>query len=77
MENNNFEQRYEIKLCVKLGKGATDTYEKVQEAFDNDSVSRALVFRCHKDFADGRDAVEDEPRSGRRASERTSTNMTM
>jgi hypothetical protein len=30
---------------AKLGEGATDTYEKIQKAFDNDSPSRAQVFR--------------------------------
>jgi hypothetical protein len=29
MENNNLEQRYAIKFCVKMGEGATDTYEKI------------------------------------------------
>jgi hypothetical protein len=32
---------------VKLGEGATDTYEKIQKAFGNDSVSHAEVFQCH------------------------------
>jgi transposase len=75
MENNNLEQRYAIKYCVKLGEGATDTYEKIQKAFGNDSVSHALVFRWHKDFVNGRETVEDKPRSGRPASMRTSTDV--
>jgi hypothetical protein len=41
MDNNNLEQRYAIKFCVKLGKGATDTYEKIQKVLGNDSVSHA------------------------------------
>jgi transposase len=67
MENNNLEQRYAIKFCVKLGEGATDTYDKIQKACGNDSVSRAQVFRWHKDFVNWRETVEDEPRSGRPA----------
>jgi hypothetical protein len=31
-------------FCVKLGKGDTDTYEKIQKAFGNDSLTRAQVF---------------------------------
>jgi hypothetical protein len=50
MENNNLEQRYAIKFCVKLGESATDAYETIQKAFDNDSLSRAQVFRWHKDL---------------------------
>jgi hypothetical protein len=60
------------KFCVKLGEGATDTYEKIRKVFANDSLSRAQVFRWHKDFVNGRETVE---RSGRPASVRTSTNL--
>jgi hypothetical protein len=61
-------------LC-QVGDGAIDNYEKIQSAFGNDSLSRAQVFRWHKDFVNGREMVEDEPRSGRPASVRTSTNV--
>jgi hypothetical protein len=47
----------------------------IEEAFGNDSVTRAQIFRWHKDFVNGREAVEDEPRSGRPASVRRSTNV--
>jgi hypothetical protein len=50
MENNNLEQRYAVKFCVKLGEGATDTYEKIQKAFGNNSVLHAQVFQWHKTF---------------------------
>jgi hypothetical protein len=61
MEKNNVERCYAIKLCVKLEDSATDTYEKIQKAFGNDSLSRAQVFRWHKDFVNGRETVKDEP----------------
>jgi hypothetical protein len=64
MENNDLQQRYIIKFYVKLGKGVTDTYERIQEVFGNDSVSHAQVFWSHKDFVNGRETVEDEPLSG-------------
>jgi transposase len=69
MENNNLEQIHAVKFCFKLGEGAKDTYDKIQKAFGNDSVSRAQVFRWNKGFANGRETLEDEPRSGRPASE--------
>jgi hypothetical protein len=69
------EQCYAITFCVKLGKGATDTYEKIQKAFGNDSASHAQIFWWHKDFVNGREMVEYEPRSGHPASVRTSTNV--
>jgi hypothetical protein len=60
MENNNLEQCYAIKFCVKLGEGGTDTYEKIQKAFGNDSLLRAQVIQWHKDFVNGQEMVEDE-----------------
>jgi hypothetical protein len=69
MENSNLEQCYAIKVCVKLGEDATDTYEKIQKAFANYSDSRAQVFQWHKDFANVQEMAEDELLSGLRACE--------
>jgi hypothetical protein len=55
MENNNLKQRYAITFCVDLEEGITDTYEKSQKAFGNDSLSRAQVFQWHKDFVNGQE----------------------
>ena len=38
------------------------TYEKLQRAYGEHSLSRAQVFRWHKPFLEGREQVEDEPR---------------
>jgi hypothetical protein len=35
----------QIKFRLKLGEGITDTYDKIQKSFGNDSLSRAQVFR--------------------------------
>jgi hypothetical protein len=64
-EENNLEQSYVIKFYNKLGEGSTDTYENIQEAFGNDSLSRAQVFRWFKEFVNDREMVEDEQGSGR------------
>jgi hypothetical protein len=77
MENNNQEQRYEIRFCVKGREGATDTYRKIKKAFDDDSVSCAQVFQCHRDFVNWRETAEDEPRSGHHAPVKTSTNSVL
>lgn len=75
MENNHLQQRYTIMFYVKLGKGVIDTYEKIQEAFGNDSVPHAQVFWWHKDFVNRRETVEDELTSGCPTSARTSKNI--
>jgi hypothetical protein len=55
-------------LC-QAGEAITDTYEEIQKAFGDDSVSRAQVFRSHEE------TMEDEPLSGRPAFVRTSTSV--
>ncbi|EZA60666.1 hypothetical protein X777_14272 [Ooceraea biroi] len=39
--------------------------EMLKKAYGSDSMSKAQIFRWHKTFKDGRESVEDEPRSGR------------
>jgi hypothetical protein len=49
----------------KLPDSALTTHVKLQQAFGDDAMSRAQVFRWHKIFSEGRNLVEDEQRSGR------------
>jgi len=65
MDRQKFEQSCAIKFCVKLGESANVTYEKLQRAYAEHSLSRAQVFRSHKSLLEGREQVEDEPRAGR------------
>ena len=62
MDRQKFEQHCAIKFCVKLGESTTVTYEKLQRAYGEHSLSRTQVFRWHKSFLEGREQVEDEPR---------------
>jgi len=55
MDRQKFEQCYAIKFCVKLGESATVTYEKLQGAYAEYSLSRAQVFRWHKSFLEARE----------------------
>ena len=75
MDRQKFEQRCAIKFCVKLGESATVTYEKLQKAYGEHSLSRAHVFRWHKSFLEGREQVEDEPRAGRPSTSKTDDNV--
>jgi len=58
MDRQKFEQSRAIKFCVKLGKSATVTYEKLQRAYGEHSLSKAQVFRRHKSFSEGREQVK-------------------
>ena len=75
MEHWNLEQRCAIKFCVKLGESASVTFEKLKLAYGAHSLSRAQVFRWHKSFLEGREHVENEPRSGRHSTSKTDENV--
>ena len=61
----NIEQWYAIKFCVKLNKSATETFASLTEAYGDATLSRTMVFKWHKACKEGRESVEDDPRSGR------------
>ena len=63
----NIEQRYAIKFCVKLKKSATETFASLTEAYGDATLSRPMVFKWHTSFKEGRENVEDDPRSGRQS----------
>jgi len=71
----NIEQSYAIKFCVKLNKSATETFTSLTEAYGDATVSRTVVFKWHKAFKDGRENVEDDPRSGRSISSTNDQNV--
>jgi len=65
------EQRVYIKFCVKLGRNGTETFEILRTAFREQCLSRARIFEWHKRFKEGRDSVDNNPRSGRLTSSNT------
>ena len=65
IHEDTLEERYAIKLCFKLGKNATETYEMLQIAFRPSCMNRASVFGWHKRFKEGRESVMDGERCGR------------
>ena len=75
MEKRNLKGRWAIKFCVKLNENATETYEKLKWAYGEHAVWRTQVFRWHKAILDGRENVEEEPRSGRPCVSKTDENV--
>jgi len=75
MDLQKFEQSCAIKFCVKLSESPTVTYEKLQRAYGEHSLSRAQVFRWHKSILDDREEVEDEIRAGRNSTSKTEDNV--
>ncbi|UYV69219.1 hypothetical protein LAZ67_6002863 [Cordylochernes scorpioides] len=66
----SIEQRYKIKFCFRLGKTASETLAMITEAYKEDALSRAQVFRWFNEFKNGRESVEDMERSGRPSTSR-------
>jgi hypothetical protein len=71
MDREKFEQCCAIKFCVKLGESATETYENLQRAYREHSLSRAQVFRWHKSSLEGLEQVEDKHHAGRTSTSKT------
>jgi len=66
MEKRNLEQRYTIKFCVKLNENATETSKNKKGLVESMLYQgHRFLGGWHKTFVDGRDSVQDEPRSGR------------
>ena len=62
---DTLEERYAIKICFKLGKNATETYEMLQTAFQPSCMNQGSVFEWHKKFKEGKDSMGDNVRCGR------------
>ena len=73
--NRLFEQRYAIMFCFKLGKTASETHAMIKSAYGVDAMGRLSVFEWHKLFREGREQVEDDKRSGRPSSSKSSENL--
>ena len=60
----SMEQRLAIKFCFKAGKSVTETLQVVNAVYGDQALSRSNVFQWYGRFRDGREDVEDNPRSG-------------
>ena len=49
----NIEQRYAIKFCVKLSKSATETIASLTETYGDAALSRTVGFKWHRAFKEG------------------------
>ena len=71
----SIEQRINLKFLVQLGKTPTETFNLLQEVYGDATMSRTRIFEWHKRFREGREDVEDDPRSGRPTTSRTNENV--
>jgi hypothetical protein len=55
VEGFKMEQKTAIKLCAKLNKTATETFEALRNAHGEECLSRTSVFERHKKFKEARE----------------------
>ena len=71
----SIKQKINLKFLVRLGKTPTETFNSLQEVCGDATMSRTRIFEWHKRFREGREDVEDDPRSGRPTTSRTNKNV--
>ena len=71
----SIEQRINLKFLVRLGKTPTETFNLLQQVYGDATMSRTRIFEWHKRFREGREDVEDDPRSGKPTTSRTNENV--
>ena len=69
------DQRTNMLFCFKLGKSAKETHEMLITVYEERAVTLKCVYEWFKRFREGRDTIEDAPRSGRPATARTPDNV--
>ena len=71
----SIEQRINLNFLIRLGKTPTETFNLLQEVYGDATMSRTRIFEWHKRFREGREDVEDDPKSGRPTTSRTNENV--
>ena len=64
MQSDTLDERYAIKLRLKLEKNATETHGMLQTTFRPSCMNRASVIEWHKRFNEGNESVRDDTRCG-------------
>jgi hypothetical protein len=76
MSDKNLEQRINIKFCVKIGKTASETLAALLTvAYGEYALEKSSVFEWHRRFKEGREDVQDDPRSGQPKTQMTDANV--
>jgi hypothetical protein len=58
------EQRINIKFCLKTGNTASEMLALVTLPYDEYAIKKSSVFERYRRFKEGREDVQDDPRSG-------------
>ena len=75
MSDKNLEQRINIKFCVKICKVASETLALLTMAYGEYPVKKSSVFEWHRLLKEGRENVQDDPRSRQPKTQRKHANV--
>ena len=75
MGDKNLELRINIKFCVKIDKSASETIPLLTVAYGEYSMKKSSVFEWHRQFKEGQENVQDDPRIGQPKTQRTDVNV--
>jgi hypothetical protein len=73
--DRNLEQRINIRFCLMIGKGASETLALLTVAYGEYALKKSSVAEWHSQIKEGRENVKDDSRSGQPKTERTDTNV--
>nr|APL98296.1 truncated putative DD34D transposase [Bactrocera tryoni] len=71
----NIDQRICVKFCVANEFSCADTLKMLQKAFGESALSKTRTYEWYRAFKEGRETVEDMPRSGRPSTSVTDDNV--
>ncbi|XP_052755721.1 protein GVQW3-like [Galleria mellonella] len=69
------EQRVVIKFLSKLGKNGREIFADLRTVYGDDAVKEPTVHKWLKRFREGRESVQDDPRSGRPSTSHSDENV--
>ena len=74
MSDKNVEKQIN-KFSVKIGKSASETLALLTVAYGEYDMKKLSVFQWNRRFKEGREDVQDDPRSGQPKTQRTDANV--
>ena len=75
MQNDNGTKNKHQIFVTKFSITKTGILKMLQEVYGDFSKSRTTVFEWHKKFVEGRENMENDPKSGRLSTSQTNTNI--
>jgi hypothetical protein len=74
MSDKSLEQWINIEFCVKIGNCASEMLALLTLAYGEYAMKQSSVSEWHRRYKEGREYVQDDPRSRQARTQRTDAN---